>query len=146
MRKIFHNDTEYFNAIQEISDNLEFDEYGIIKPVHEIICRKIKKSRTLNQNNGYWLWLTHLENRTGQDKEEIHEYFLQKFPTYEIKEILNRQEKVQVRTSGMNVKQMSNYMNKVQTFCHVELGEPLPDLGTEEFERMIEYYKDQELF
>ena len=50
-----------------------------IKKVYtvEITERRIK--RTISQNGLYWLWLTCISHETGNDKDDLHEYFKKKY-------------------------------------------------------------------
>lgn len=139
MRRIAYNDTDLFK-IQEEMRKVKTDSEGRYRVPQEVIMRNVKRKRTLSQNSGYWVWLTYLADRLGETKENLHEFFLDKFPTYEMRTIMGIQQRVRIRTSDMTLEQMSRYMENVQIFCHTELGEPLPDLGTQEFERMVEYY------
>ena len=77
-----------------------------------------KWSRTIEQNKLYWKWLGIIGDELGYHKNEIHEVFLDMFS--QIKTIRNLEGKPiqkRVRSSEMNVKQMSEYMDQIQQFA-----------------------------
>ena len=77
-----------------------------------------KWDRTLEQNRLYWKWLGVIGDELGYHKNEIHEVFLDMFS--QIKTIRNLEGKPiqkRVRSSEMNVKQMSEYMDQIQQFA-----------------------------
>ena len=126
--------------------------YGLAREKFEYLIKSNKKfelktyrtKRTLNQNNGYWLWLTYLEDMTGTVKDTWHRYFLQRFPTMIEVTVLERTEMVQITTSDkeMNTARMSVYMNHIAAFAS-DAGIELPDLKSKRAAEMYEYYKEK---
>lgn len=112
-----------------------------------IELKEYRKKRTLNQNNGYWLWLTYLQEETGTDKEVYHGYFINRFPTRVEIEINGKREVIQITTSHplMNTARMNVYMNRIEEHASLEFGISLPDLKSKEALQMYEYYKEKGL-
>jgi hypothetical protein len=109
--------------------------------------KQIREKRTLNQNNGFWLWMTYLEEQTGHTKQELHDIFLDMFPTHvEVKDFAGTR-MVAITTSHpeMNTARMSTLMNHIDTYCSSELEITLPDLSEEKTRQMYEYYRERGL-
>jgi hypothetical protein len=85
-----------------------------------------RKIRTISQNALYWLWLTCIEQETGNAKEYLHEYFKQEFLGREIVMVFNAEVYPLKTTTGLNTKQFTNYLEKMKVFASVELGITLP--------------------
>jgi len=49
-----------------------------LEPLHEVVIREKKKSRTLAQNSLYWLWLTVIAAERGESKEDVHDRYKRK--------------------------------------------------------------------
>jgi len=128
-----------------------------LTPVSEIIIRKHKKDRSLEQNSLLWKWLTIIANELGTSKEEQHEFFKDKFlvniyqrdnPDYAdmvqtLREVWKqgmREEALSLRkrivaltsTTTATVAQMAEYLNCIE-MAAAELAIKLP--FPEEFER-----------
>lgn len=116
----------------------------LIKNKKKFELKTYRKKRTLNQNNGYWLWLTYLEDMTGTVKDTWHRYFLQRFPTMVEVTVMDRKEMVQITTSDpeMTTARMSVYMNHIDAFAS-DAGMTLPDLATQKAVEMYEYYREK---
>lgn len=104
---------------------------------------EIKRKRTLDQNAGYWLWMTFLQEQTGSTKMELHDYFLDKYPIFNEVEINGKIRIIRIGTSRANIKQMSNYMNKIQIECSAEWGIELPELEGSKIVDMYNYYREK---
>jgi len=116
----------------------------------EILIRPYKRNRTREQNNLYWKWLSVIEADTGQDAEELHEYYKGKFlarilvrDNEKYAEMSERVKKVradgyheiadQMRahimfmtsTSALTTKQFSEYMDMIDRDA-AEVGITLP--------------------
>lgn len=90
------------------------------------------KQRTNPQNNLYWEWIDrirlHVGDSTGQwySKDQMHEYFKAKFqPTDEVS--INGESRFVTKSTTKNdVKEMSEYMDKVSSYCASSLCLYLP--------------------
>ena len=91
--------------------------------------------RTTNQNNLMWAWINevadHVREHTGQDSDEIHEFFKAKFLPAKIVEI-NGESFDYRTTTKLTTAEMSDYMDRIYFWATTELGLILPvpeDLG-----------------
>lgn len=84
-------------------------------------------TRTIGQNNLYWLFLGLIEYETGNNASEMHEYFKRKFlPPKFIKIKIGETEKeikIPSSTTDLNKIDFSDYLDKISA----ETGVPIPD-------------------
>lgn len=93
----------------------------------EMICevKKKKNSRSIVQNNYYWLILTMLQDDNGTDKDDLHIYFRSKF-LHATKEINGELVEYTKSTTQLSTMDMEDYLSKIRIFASVELGCFLP--------------------
>ncbi len=105
------------------------------------ISRK-KQIRTIPQNKLYRLWLGCIAYETGNDADELHDFFKEKYLEPEIKTIFGQQVK-RYTTTTLNTIQFKNYLDKIQVFAARELSITLPDPESKYWEEFLEYYTDK---
>jgi hypothetical protein len=106
----------------------------------EITERRIK--RTISQNGLYWLWLTCISHETGNDKDDLHSYFKQKYLISKTHNVFN--EEIQVRsTTGLNTVEFKYLLDNIQIFASAELAITLADPNDLRWEEFYDYYKDK---
>ena len=105
------------------------------------IKRKVEP-RTLSQNALMWLWFTCIEQETGTDKQDVHDYycnrFLRRTSYFRGKEMV-----IAGSTSKLNTVQMTDFLNKVQADAAAELGITLPLPADRYYNEFINEYKDR---
>jgi len=111
-----------------------------LKKVHhvKVTCKRAKRS--VSANALYWMWLTCIEQETGNSKEDLHEAFKQMFLGTESILVLGSVLNVTCSSAKLDDSLFSQYMNKVQTFANSELGITLPNPDDLEFERFKDFY------
>jgi hypothetical protein len=98
--------------------------------------KKYTDGRSAQQNRLYWAWLACISDETGDDSNSLHIHFMRLFAPVKIVEALGTVTETFLRTSEMSIKQMHEYMNKIEIFASRELQIILlhpEDLGFEEF-------------
>lgn len=88
------------------------------------------KNRTLPQNALYWLWLTYLEDATGQPKEDFHDYFKKRHLVRMVKLKGKKKvitEKVVGSTTELDSFAFTEYLEKVQIEALELFGVNLPN-------------------
>jgi hypothetical protein len=101
-----------------------------------------RSTRSLPQNRLMWLWLTCLEVETGNDRNDLHEYFKERFLPAEERKVFDSV--ILTRsTSGLNTAQMKDYLDKIQIFASTELGISLPDPESQRWEEFYSFYSDR---
>ena len=101
-----------------------------------------KEKRTLDQNRLYWLWLTCIAQNTGNEKEDLHEYFIYKYLNPELVQVFEKMIYKRLSTTQLDTKQFTGYLNKIQIFANTELAIELPNPEDLKFAEFYEYYKD----
>ena len=99
------------------------------------------KIRTNDQNALYWLWLTCLEHETGNDKNDLHDYFREEFLQVNYIFVFGKEKKVLESTKTQSTIKMKNYLDKIQVFASTELGITLPDPEDRNFEEFLNHYE-----
>ena len=103
--------------------------------------KRYYKIRTNDQNALYWLWLTCLEHETGNDKNDLHDYFREEFLQVNYIYVFGKEKKVLESTKTQNTIKMKNYLDKIQAFASSELGVILPNPEDRHFEDFINQYE-----
>lgn len=99
------------------------------------VAKKAEK-RTLSQNRLYRLWLNCISKDTGNDIEDLHEYFKMKFIGVYSRIIFGKEVTRGYTTTELTTEQFKEYLDNVQRWASVEQGIILPtpeDLQWEEF-------------
>lgn len=94
-----------------------------------ITIEPYRKKRTLSQNALMWKWINevaqYVHEATGQDSDDVHEFFKVKFLPARIVELGG--EIIEWRTTTrLTTAEMSEYMNKIYAWVTTELGLLLP--------------------
>ena len=110
--------------------------------VRLLSIKKPETRRSNVQNRLMWLWLTCIEEETGTDKQDVHDYYCKKFLSRSV-EIGGKTELVVTGTSGLNTETMTYFLNKVQADAASELGIRLPSPDDEAWAVFEEYYKSR---
>lgn len=104
--------------------------------------KKQVNKRTLDQNALMWLWFACIENETGTEKQDVHDYYCKLFLKREVI-IIGKRELVVSGTSKLDTVGMTNFLNKVQSDAASEFGIILPtpaDLAFEEFKNQYQQF------
>ena len=102
---------------------------------YKVTIERYTEPRTL------WLWFTCIEQETGTDKQDVHDYYCNLFLRRTA--VINGKEKIIAgSTSRLNTLQMTDFLNKVKADAAAELGISLPlpdDLYYQEFINEYKY-------
>ena len=100
-----------------------------------------KEKRTLDQNRLYWLWLTCIAENTGNDKDNLHEFFILKYLQPELIQVFEKLIYKRLSTTSLDTKQFTGYLNKIQLFANTELSIELPNPEDLKFAEFKDYYE-----
>jgi hypothetical protein len=93
----------------------------------ELIIRKKKKYRSIQQNKLMWVYYTMIGNELGNTKDEVHsllgERFLRTESVYEKTGLVYSYTR---STTDLTTSEMMDYMMNIQKFAAEELGMVLP--------------------
>jgi len=125
------------------------DRNGLIEHINKLDLTKvfyweIKKHirrRTISQNALYWLWLTCIQDETGNDRYDLHEYFKHTFILPQGIEAFGNY--IQVHsTKKLSTSQFKEYLDMIQAKMSVE-GIVLPNPDDLIWDSFHEHYKDR---
>lgn len=105
------------NAISSLDDKECFD----------VTIKKKRWKRSISQNSLYWLWLTCIEQETGNSREELHDYFRAKFLGAEEVKVFDETIIRLISTTKQDTLEFKRYLDKIQMFASMELHISLPD-------------------
>jgi len=98
--------------------------------------------RTISQNSLMWLWLTCIEFETGNDKDDLHDYFKKKYLEPEDSKLFG-ETFLRWSTRDLTTNMFKYYLDKIQAFASTELSITLPDPEDKRWEEFYDYYKDK---
>lgn len=82
----------------------------------EVIIRKPKSIRSLDQNELYWEMITQMSFYFGYEKQEMHSLMVYKFLT-EFKEVINDTVPVIKSTTQLNTAEFNDYIEKIKQWA-----------------------------
>lgn len=118
---------------------IKLEQFISKKQIFDLIGKREKRS--LSANNLYFLWLGYLEDKTGNDKEDLHDFYKNEYIGITTKQILGKMIIIQPTTTDKDSKQFSYYMNKVKGHAFHFFNENLPDPKDQGFEQFYDKYK-----
>ena len=134
MRGKLTSDTDRQGLIEYIN------KLDLSKVFHWEIKKHIKR-RTISQNALYWLWLTCVQDETGNDRNDLHEYFKTVYLKPNIIEVFDNS--VSIRsTKGLATAQFKEYLDRIQAAMIIE-GITLPDPDNLIWDSFYQHYKDK---
>lgn len=134
INKIAHDSNE-FEKIVEVMRGDAFEHFP-----YKITGKKYKKVRSINQNSLYWKWISCIEDETGQDKEDLHDYFRQKYLGSSINETLGEQFMVLRSTANLDSSEFTEYLDLIKRFAAQRLSISLPQPGDQGWDQFNERY------
>ena len=109
---------------------------------YKVVISRKEERRTIPQNRLYRLWLNCISSESGNDVEDLHEYFKMQFLGVHSRIIYGEEVIRTVSTTDLNIDQFTAYLDKVQRWASIELGVVLPNPEDLIFEQFAERYKN----
>lgn len=101
-----------------------------------------KPVRTISQHKLYWLWLTCLSFETGNDKDDLHEFFKEKYIEPTIVTVFGVEQKRRTTTT-LTTTQFKYFLDHIQQFASTDLSITLPDPESQYWDEFYKYYIDK---
>jgi hypothetical protein len=125
----------WLNSLKELDWNIGY----------EIKVSKIENKRSLDQNRLYFLYLGCIGQETGNDKDQLHEFFKAKYlgiETIELKFSKSQDYYINIckSTTKLTTKRFTEYLEKIVIFASTELRITLPNPDDLRFKEFEEYY------
>ena len=108
--------------------------------VYTLSIKRKTEPRTVSQNALMWMWFKCMEENTGTEKNDWHDYYCAKFLQREIS-IGGKRFTVIGGTSTLNTVQMSNFMDKIQADAATEWEITLPLPADRYYQEFINHYR-----
>jgi hypothetical protein len=105
-------------------------------------CEEQKKNRTAPQNKLYRLWLTCISQETGNEVDDLHDYFKEKYLEPDIHMVLGREVK-RYTTTNKNTIQFTNYLEKIRIEADRDLSIRLPLPEDQYWHQFYDFYVDK---
>ena len=109
---------------------------GSLKGRVKIIIKKIRKARTTgqpgeksNMNGYYWIYLTVIATETGDNINDLHEFFKRKLLPPRFTKVLEKNIKLPSTTTNLTGLEMWNYMLEIENLTGIPIP-PHPDEDT----------------
>ena len=99
-----------------------------------------REKRSIQQNRLYHLWLNCISSETGNEVEDLHDYFKDRFLSRKV-EIFGDEYNTGTSTTKLNTAEFTVFLDKVQQFAANE-GIILPNPEDLYFEQFYQQYKD----
>jgi len=93
----------------------------------ELTLGKKKENRTLNQNDLMWAINTLIANELGWEKEDLHEFFKEKFSPKKKITVKGVETIIPKGTSQFTKEEFSEYIERIKRFAAIELGIVIPE-------------------
>lgn len=97
-----------------------------LSKVWEVEIKRHQRKRSINQNSLYWSWLNIIGNDTGHDADELHDFFKARFLPVIEDEVAGEAFIRRPSTRKLTTLEMSEYMDKINSFAVSQLGIILP--------------------
>lgn len=106
----------------------DFHDYCVRNPKAKFHLTPIESKRTLAQNSYYWLYLTIIARETGNDAEDLHEFFRSKLLPRKMVKIKGNNgvyefEKLK-STTKLSKLDFGEYLDKICAATEVPLPDP----------------------
>ena len=109
----------------ELSKPFDFICSQLPNGKYKVRIEKYYENRSISQNAVLWMWFNCIEDSTGTDKQDVHDYYCSKF-LKRMSTINGNEVMIICGTSKLNTAQMADFMNKIKADSAVELGITLP--------------------
>ena len=117
--------------------NLDLDKSKYNAKVSKKVIR-----RSISANNLYWLWLTCIAWEQGNDKDWLHQYYMEKFLSPTIKKVFEKDIEVYT-TTDKSTNQFREYLDKIKIDALVEHSIKLPNPDDLAWDHFYDFYRDK---
>jgi hypothetical protein len=98
-------------------------EWLAVNEGKQIRLQIVKPTRSGQQNRYYWLYLGVIERETGENSDDLHEFFKRKFLPPVFKTIRGEEIRLPASTTDLSKSDFTEYLDRICALTNV----PLPD-------------------
>ena len=106
----------------------DFHDYCLRNPKAKFHLEPLENKRTTSQNNFYWVYLSIIARETGNDAEDLHEYFKQNLLPRKVGKIKGRKGEYEFEkltsTTDLNKHDFGEYLEKICVLTEVPIPNP----------------------
>jgi hypothetical protein len=84
-----------------------------------IYFKIVKRVRSLSSNNLYWLYLSIIEQESGEDEDTLHEIFKKEFLPWEVKKKFGITYEKLTSTTELSTDEFSVYMRRIEALTGI---------------------------
>ena len=99
----------------------------------DVMIKELKDARNNAQNKLYWKYLSLIQQETGNDQEDLHEFFKRFFLSAKTIKCFNTPIKIPGTTTSLDKKQFSEYLGKIEKMS----GVAIPNIWLEQYENSL---------
>lgn len=122
--------------------SLEYMVSKVPNGVYTVELKRKQEERSVNQNALMWMWLKCIEDETGMDKNDLHDYYCAKFLARRI-DHNGRFYTVNNGTSKLTKAQFTEFLEKIQIDAAAELGITLPLPADRFYQEFVNQYRNK---
>ena len=113
---ILRNGQVVANCIEWLANDLPDDTtYAVTVAPH-------KSSRSLEQNAYMWLLLTVIGDFTGYTKDDLYDYYIEKFAPIKVVDAFGETKPTRITSSRMDVEQMTTFLRQIEAHATTDIG------------------------
>lgn len=109
---------------------------------YKVTIERYTEPRSLSQNALMWLWFTCIEQETGTNKQDIHDYYCNMY-LRRTAYFKGKEKVIAGSTSKLNTLQMTDFLNKVKADAASEFGIYLPLPEDRYYQEFVNEYKNR---
>jgi len=106
----------------------DFADFCTQNPKVKFRLTPLENKRTLSQNNYYWLYLTIVARETGNDAEDLHEFFKSKLLPRKMIKIHGKKGEYDFQktksTTKLSKADFGEYLEKISAMVNIEMPNP----------------------
>jgi hypothetical protein len=121
---------------EDIATVIKYLNVVNIEKPWSVDIKKYKPNRSLAANRLYWRWIQIISDDLGYTKDELHAVLAVKFLGVVDISCMGENITQPVSTTSLKVKEMADYLTRIEVFASSELGIVLPNKDDEYYEAM----------
>jgi hypothetical protein len=91
----------------------------------EVQIKPYRKTRSAKTNNYYWLYLNVIADETGDNVDDLHEFFKRKLLQPRFVKVMKQEVKMPATTTTLTSNEFSEYIEKIEALTGIP--SPVPD-------------------
>jgi len=109
---IFNNEIRFFQYLK-----------GLAGEVY-VMVGKEKKTRSIQQNNYYWAYLTIISQDNGDNPDDLHEFLKRKLLPPRIGKVLGKEFQLPTSTTMLSKQEFSDYVRDIEILTGIPAPSP----------------------